>query len=57
MSLFELEEEARELIRARPGFAIIIAEILAEPGKTPQAGLTRRESEALSFIRAYLAAS
>jgi DNA-binding MarR family transcriptional regulator len=57
MSLVALEEEARELIRARPGFAILVAELLAEPGKMPRAGLTRRESEALSFIRAYGAAS
>jgi hypothetical protein len=57
MSIPELEEEARELIRARPGFAIIVAELLAEPERMPRAGLTRRESEALSFIRAYGAAS
>jgi DNA-binding MarR family transcriptional regulator len=57
MSLSELEDEARELIRARPGFAIIVAELVTEPNAVTRAGLTRRESEALSFIRAYVAAS
>jgi DNA-binding MarR family transcriptional regulator len=56
MSLSALKDEARELIRARPGFAIIVAELVTEPKAMAKAGLTRRESEALSFIRAYSAA-
>ena len=50
------EQEARKLIHERPGFAAVVARLQA-PRRAGTAGLTRRQSEALSFIRAYLAAS
>lgn len=55
---WEQEElEARQLIRERPSFAATVAALQAPARKPRKAlgGMTKRQQEALAFIRAYLA--
>lgn len=49
---FALEQEARQLIRDRPGLAAVVAILCYRP---PRAGLTVAQADALAFIKAYIA--